>query len=590
LSLQNMEDLQLKAEQEAAAIASERMEVEEYLKQHSLENVMNEIVNFIVRERPEDPFTVLADELRATSEFSRQILGVRARELIGTDGNPVLEAEIETGKGIYKAQVASGPFDEDEERFEGKGMLKAVEAVHNVLAEKLVGKDPTLQTEIDSLLVEEKVRGNAVLAVSLACCRAGAAHADLGVADHLSAIANQQDTCLPLPQFTILNGGTHANTKFFIQEVSVIPIGAQSYEEALQMGIKVQSTFEKKVEENVNLSYTNYGALGGLAPVIETFDEVMMILMETIDSLEYSNVIKIGIDMGAKHYAVLPDAEPKADEEVADPDAGKGKKGKKGGKKDKKKDEPVEEEGIKYELSKWTKDAPIPVFKSSSDMVDMYVDWFLKYPLMTLGNPFHAEDRASFIKLRERIEEVIEEQKAQQAEEETAEAPPPEKPKKEDKKKGKKQQVEEVVEEEEPEEEGPPKPTIYVGGDENCFLQIYSEDLISAEEDIDRCEEARLVNTLLLTLRKGENVTGALALGTKAKTVGWGVVLSGDTSEFAEVEDDFLAEFAVGSKAGQFKAGGLKHAQYISKYNQLLRIETNGISSTYASPNFRRLP
>jgi enolase len=196
---------------------------------------------------------------------SATIQSIKAREIIDSRGNPTVEADVITNNGdVFRAAVPSGAStgvyealelrDKDKNRFGGKGCLTAVNNVHNLLAPALKGLKVTDQAKIDKKMVEEvdgtqnewgwckqKVGANAILAVSLAVARAGAASNKLPLYHYLANLAGNKTSkfVLPVPSMNIINGGAHAGNNLEVQEFMILPTGAPSFKEAMRLGAEV---------------------------------------------------------------------------------------------------------------------------------------------------------------------------------------------------------------------------------------------------------------------------------------------------------------------------------------------------------------
>ena len=134
-------------------LQEERKQIESYMKDNNLEDMLNDCINELVRERPEDPFLDLSQTFESKSKLNAKIIAARAREVLSATGEPAFEAEIETIRGTFRCIVSDmGSYDEDENRYRGKGLLKAVEFTTTLLADKLLGKNPINQSEIDGIL------------------------------------------------------------------------------------------------------------------------------------------------------------------------------------------------------------------------------------------------------------------------------------------------------------------------------------------------------------------------------------------------------------------------------------------------------
>jgi enolase len=238
---------------------------------------------------------------------------VIGREILDSRGNPTVEAEVWTDSGAHGRAAApsgasTGKFEAVElrdggDRFGGKGVLKAVEALNTVLGPALVGMDVTNQRAIDRLMVEldgtdnkSKVGANATTALSMAVAHAAADEVGLDLFRYLGgADAN----LLPVPLMNVLNGGAHADNNVDIQEFMIVPHGAASFSEALRMGAEVYQVLKKVLLSN-ELS-TGIGDEGGFAPNLASNQEAIELLVQAIEGAGYSagDEIAIAMDVAA---------------------------------------------------------------------------------------------------------------------------------------------------------------------------------------------------------------------------------------------------------------------------------------------------
>merc|ERR1719517_278780 len=183
-----------------------------------------------------------------------KIVSITAREIFDSRGNPTVEVDLLTDMHLFRAAVPSGAStgiyealelrDGDKGRLLGKGVLKAVENVNNVIAPKLVGMDVTKQAEIDKIMVETldgsqnewgwskaKLGANAILAVSMAVARAGAAASQMPLYKYLARLSSQpcDNYVMPVPSFNVINGGSHAGNRLACQEFMILPVGASTF-------------------------------------------------------------------------------------------------------------------------------------------------------------------------------------------------------------------------------------------------------------------------------------------------------------------------------------------------------------------------
>lgn len=246
---------------------------------------------------------------------------VCAREIFDSRGNPTVEVDITTSKGSYRAAVPSGAStgiyealelrDKDPKRFLGKGVLKAVENVNKVIGPALIEKniDVTKQADVDKIMLDldgtenkSKLGANAILGVSLAVCKAGAAHKGVPLYRHIADLAGNSNVILPVPAFNVINGGSHAGNKLAMQEFMLLPTGASSFKEAMQMGAEVYQNLKKVVKSRYGIDATNVGDEGGFAPNIQDNKEGLELLKVAIENAGYTGKIKIGMDVAASEF------------------------------------------------------------------------------------------------------------------------------------------------------------------------------------------------------------------------------------------------------------------------------------------------
>mgnify|MGYP001011966603 CR=1 FL=1 len=242
------------------------------------------------------------------------IADVFAREIIDSRGNPTVEVDVYLEDGtLGRAAVPSGAStgaheavelrDRDENRFQGKGVLDAVYNVNAIIAPEIIGMDAGDQVGVDQLLIElddtpnkSKLGANAILGVSLAVAKAAARSLGLPLYRYLGG-ANAKE--LPVPMMNILNGGEHADNNVDIQEFMVMPVGAESFAEGLQMGIEVFHSL-KSVLKAKGLN-TAVGDEGGFAPNLGSNEEALRVIVEAIKKAGYEpgKDILLALDVAA---------------------------------------------------------------------------------------------------------------------------------------------------------------------------------------------------------------------------------------------------------------------------------------------------
>jgi len=246
-----------------------------------------------------------------------RIQKIHGREVLDSRGNPTVEVDCILDNGIVgRAIVPSGAStgehealemrDGDKKRYLGKGVLKAVANVNEKIARGLEGKDPTQQSQIDTLMQsmdgtknKSKLGANAMLGVSLAVARAGAAAHGLSLFRYIGGL----NACvLPVPMMNILNGGAHADNNLDFQEFMIMPVGASSFVEAVRMGAEVFHSLKKALHEK-NYA-TSVGDEGGFAPNLKSVDEALDLIVGAISAAGYTpgQQISIALDTAASEF------------------------------------------------------------------------------------------------------------------------------------------------------------------------------------------------------------------------------------------------------------------------------------------------
>ena len=246
------------------------------------------------------------------------ITQVYAREILDSRGNPTVEVEVILEDGTMgRAAVPSGAStgvheavelrDGDKKRYVGKGVMKAVENVNDIIAEALIGLDATRQIEIDELLIrldetpnKAKLGANAILGVSMAVAKAAANYVGLPLYQYLGGTNAHE---LPVvPMMNILNGGSHADNNVDIQEFMIMPVGAKSFSECLRMNVEIYHAL-KGILKAKGLS-TGLGDEGGFAPNLESNAEALDVIMEAIAKAGYKagKDIMLAMDVAASEF------------------------------------------------------------------------------------------------------------------------------------------------------------------------------------------------------------------------------------------------------------------------------------------------
>jgi enolase len=246
-----------------------------------------------------------------------QIVNVHAREILDSRGNPTIEVDVMTESGFFgRAAVPSGAStgenealelrDGDKNRYLGKGVLKAVHNVNNVIEEEINGMDVTDQVAIDKKMIEldgtktkSNLGANAILGVSLACAKAAAQAHGLPLFRY---IGGTNAVVIPIPMMNIINGGSHSDAPIAFQEFMIRPVGAPSFKEGLRMGAEVFHSL-KKVLKGRGLS-TAVGDEGGFAPNLEGTEDALETILKAISEAGYKpgTDITIALDCAASEF------------------------------------------------------------------------------------------------------------------------------------------------------------------------------------------------------------------------------------------------------------------------------------------------
>lgn len=244
-----------------------------------------------------------------------------ARQIYDSRGNPTVEVDLTTEKGIFRAAVPSGAStgiyealelrDKDKSKWHGKGVTKAVANINNVLAPELVkaGFDPVEQVKIDELMLKldgtenkNNLGANAILGVSMAVCKAGAAHKGVPLYRHIADLAGIKEVMMPVPALNIINGGSHAGNKLAMQEFMILPTGASSFTEAMKMGSEVYHHLKNLIKAKYGLDATAVGDEGGFAPNFQNNAEALKLCEDAIAKAGYTGKIKLGMDVAASEF------------------------------------------------------------------------------------------------------------------------------------------------------------------------------------------------------------------------------------------------------------------------------------------------
>ncbi len=251
------------------------------------------------------------------NQVMAKIKKIIARQVLDSRGNPTVEAEILVNDfsvtGIVPSGASTGIHEAHELRdngksYNGKGVLKAVENVNRIISKKLVGKDCTKQSEIDNLMIsldgtknKTKLGANAILAVSIAVCKAGAISQKIPLYKYISKIAGTTPS-MPIPQMNIINSGKHVGVDNDVQEHMILPVKFNSFSEKLRAGTETYHALKKILKEKFGARATLLGDEGGFAPEIKTVEERLAIIVEAINKAGYSGKIFLGLDPASSEF------------------------------------------------------------------------------------------------------------------------------------------------------------------------------------------------------------------------------------------------------------------------------------------------
>nr|QKY15213.1 enolase 1 (ENO1) [Polytomella parva]CBX25212.2 2-phosphoglycerate dehydratase [Polytomella sp. Pringsheim 198.80] len=342
--------------------------VKEYIDKNGLESKIEEIVNRCIAQKPEDPSAFLAQEFLKCTPAA--ITKVVARQIIDSRGNPTVEADVYTHKGMFRAAVPSGAStgiheavelrDGDKSKYLGKSVLKAVDHVNTIIARGVVGMNPVDQVAIDDAMKaldgtdnKGKLGANAILAVSMAVCKAGAAEKGIPLYKHIAELAGNKNLVLPVPSLNIINGGSHAGNALAMQEFMILPIGASSFAESMRMACEVYHSLKNLIKKKYGQDACNVGDEGGFAPNIASNEEGLNLVNEAIAAAGYTGKVKIGMDVASSEFYT--------EDKMYDLDF---------------KNQP--NDGSKK--------------KTQAQMLELYNEFCSKYPVVTIEDPFEQDD------------------------------------------------------------------------------------------------------------------------------------------------------------------------------------------------------
>ncbi|KAL2759236.1 hypothetical protein ACRALDRAFT_1062250 [Sodiomyces alcalophilus JCM 7366] len=299
---------------------------------------------------------------------------IHARYVYDSRGNPTVEVDVVTETGLHRAIVPSGAStgqheacelrDGDKAKWNGKGVLKAVENVNNIIGPALIKENMDVkdQSKVDNFLIKldgtpnkTKLGANAILGVSLAVAKAGSAEKGVPLYAHVSDLAGtKKPYVLPVPFMNVLNGGSHAGGRLAFQEFMIVPSEASSFSEAMRQGAEVYQLLKGLAKKKYGQSAGNVGDEGGVAPDIQTAGEALDLIMEAIEAAGYTGKIKIAMDVASTEF--------------------------------------YKEDSKKYDLDFKNPDSDPSKWITYEELAALYSDLCKKYPIVSIEDPFAEDD------------------------------------------------------------------------------------------------------------------------------------------------------------------------------------------------------
>ncbi|XP_061544392.1 enolase 1b, (alpha) isoform X2 [Phycodurus eques] len=284
------------------------------------------------------------------------ILKIHAREIFDSRGNPTVEVDLYTAKGLFRGAVPSGAStgiyealelrDNDKSRFLGKGVLQAVEHINSSIAPALVDQDVSVveQERIDQLMIDMDGTENKC-----------AAEKGVPLYRHIADLAGNPKVILPVPAFNVINGGSHAGNKLAMQEFMILPVGAGTFRDAMRIGAEVYHNLKNVIKKKYGQDATNVGDEGGFAPNILENQEALELIKEAIAKAGYTDEVVIGMDVAASEF---------------------------------------HREG-KYDLDFKSPDDPSR-YITPEELADLYKSFVKDYPVVSIEDPFDQDDWAAW--------------------------------------------------------------------------------------------------------------------------------------------------------------------------------------------------
>lgn len=303
---------------------------------------------------------------------------IHARQIFDSRGNPTVEVDLVTSNGLFRAAVPSGAStgiyealelrDNDKASYHGKSVLTAVKNINDIIAPNLLKQnlEEDQQTAIDEFMLKldgtenkSKLGANAILGVSLAACKAGAAKKGIPLYKYIAQLAGNTNIILPVPAFNVINGGSHAGNKLAMQEFMILPTGASSFTEAMKIGSEVYHHLKKVINTRYGLDATAVGDEGGFAPNILNNKDALSLIEESIAKAGYKGKVEIGMDVAASEFY----KDGQYDLDFKNPQSDK---------------------------SKWI---------SPDQLTALYQEYIKEFPIVSIEDPFDQDDWSAWSKM-----------------------------------------------------------------------------------------------------------------------------------------------------------------------------------------------
>lgn len=318
------------------------------------------------------------------------INNIVARQIFDSRGNPTVEVDLTTDQGVFRAACPSGAstgaYEAVELRdngptYHGKGVSQAVNNINTVIAPALTAAPKicvTDQKAIDSRMKEldgtenkANLGANAILTVSMAVCRAGAAAMQMPLYKYIACLKAgdpkhaPENFVLPVPSFNVINGGSHAGNRLACQEFMILPVGASSFPEAMQIGSEVYHHLKKVIKTKYGQDACNVGDEGGFAPNVQDNNEALDVLMEAIKKSGHADKIKLATDVAASEF--------------------------------------WNKDAKHYDLDFKNPDSGPEMKKTADELLEVYKGWCDKYPLVSIEDPFDEDDWPAYTKMQSEL-------------------------------------------------------------------------------------------------------------------------------------------------------------------------------------------